>query len=254
MILKHNKIINLIKTKVEVLKPYVLADILYLLLSPLRVFSWYFLKKSFLDLLPYVFRSILMTLFLTSRFSSERHVSLFVSRLKGEIFIDVGAEHGHYSLMLSKNFKKVLAIEPSPKTFPHLVNNIRISKAKNILILKCAISDKDGISSFYMATKRGYDSLIRRNSIEIEKIVKSRTCTLATIFKAFHLSKADLVKVDVEGAEYLVLKGAEPVIEKIKSWVVEIHGISIEREVIKYFLSHGYRVVKLDCNHIFAFK
>jgi FkbM family methyltransferase len=240
--------------KVEVLKPYILAEILYLLLSPLRVFSWYFLRKSFLDLFPYVFRSILMTLFLTSRLSGERKVSLFLSKLKGEIFINIGAEYGHYSLMLSKNFKKVLAFELSPKAFPHLVNNIRISKAKNILALKCALSDKDGISSFYIATKRGYDSLIRRNGIKIKEVVKVRAFTLATIFKAFHLSKADLVKVDVEGAEYMVLKGAEPVVEKIKSWIVEIHDISIEREVIKYFLSHDYRVVKLDYNHIFAFK
>jgi FkbM family methyltransferase len=196
-----------------------------------------------------------MALLLKSRLGScERKVSLFLSKLKGEIFIDIGAEYGHYSLMLSGNFKKVLAFEPSPKAFPHLVNNIRILKAKNILALKCAISDKDGISSFYIATKRGYSSLIRRNGIEIEKVVKCRTFTLLTILRLLHLSKVDLVKVDVEGAEYMVLKGAEPVVEKIKSWVVEIHDISIERDVIKYFLSHGYRVVKLDYNHIFAFK
>jgi FkbM family methyltransferase len=199
-----------------------------------------------------------MALFLTSRFSSEFSseikVSLFLSQLKGEVFIDVGAEYGHYSLMLSKNFQKVLAFEPSPKAFPHLINNIRMLRARNVLALKYAISDKDGIFPFYIAIRRGYDSLIRRDEIETEGVIECRTYTLATILKLFSLSKVDLIKVDVEGAEYMVLKGAEPVIGKIKSWVVEIHDVTLKRKIIEYFLSHGYKVIELDYNHIFAFR
>jgi hypothetical protein len=87
--------------------------------SPLRFLFQSFLRRSFLDLLPEPFHDMLEALFLTSRFYfyHERQLSLFLSRLKGNSFIDIGAECDHYVLMLSTNFKEILAFEPSPKTF-----------------------------------------------------------------------------------------------------------------------------------------
>jgi hypothetical protein len=100
-----------------------LIDVIYWMFSPLRFLFQRFLRRSFLDLLPKLFRDVLEALFLTSRFYfyHERQLFFSLSRLKGNSFIDIGAECGHYVLMLSTNFKEILAFEPSPKIFPCLI-------------------------------------------------------------------------------------------------------------------------------------
>jgi hypothetical protein len=62
-------------------------DIIYWIFSPLRFLSYRFLKKSFLNLLPKHVRDILATLFLMSRFFTERRVSFLLSRLKGNVLL-----------------------------------------------------------------------------------------------------------------------------------------------------------------------
>ena len=107
--------------------------------SPLRFLFQSFLRRSFLDLLPKLFHDTLEALFLTSTsrfyFYHEGQLSLFLSRLKGNSFIDIGAECGHYVLMLSTNFKEILAFEPSPKTFPCLIKTSHYLKLKMLKLL-----------------------------------------------------------------------------------------------------------------------
>src|SRR5262249_887460 len=63
----------------------------------------------------------------------------------GDVFIDVGANIGYYSLLASKlvgEFGLVVAIEPSPTIFNTLKNNLALNKARNIRLVNMAVSDR----------------------------------------------------------------------------------------------------------------
>ncbi len=70
----------------------------------------------------------------------------------------------------------------------------------------------------------------------------------------------DLIKVDVEGAEWVVLKGAEPIVDRVRTWIVEIHfrdKIEMEqsKQKIKDWLQErGYHTRWIDYKRIFGWR
>ncbi len=65
------------------------------------------------------------------------------------------------------------------------------------------------------------------------------------------IGPVDLVKVDVEGAEWLVLKGAEPVMGRLKSWIIELHNPNDKTTLARYMDSFGYACEWLDATHAY---
>jgi FkbM family methyltransferase len=172
----------------------------------------------------------------------EKPVSLFLKSIKGRIFIDVGANYGYYPLLLHRNFDKIYAFEPIQKIFEGLQRNSK--KAGNVECIRKAVSNVD--RKVVKLTYHGNDGL-------------AETVTLASSFSQMDI---DLIKVDAEGAEWAVLEGAEPILARIKSWVVELHDPSRKEELERWFISRGYSIRWLDfayrgsktANHIYAWR
>ncbi|TMI17668.1 hypothetical protein E6H33_01905 [Candidatus Bathyarchaeota archaeon] len=66
-------------------------------------------------------------------------MSDYLKGKRGRLFVDVGAYHGHYSLLLSGNFDRVIAIEPVSANADFLKGVIAIRKASNITIIRMAV-------------------------------------------------------------------------------------------------------------------
>ena len=64
----------------------------------------------------------------------------------------------------------------------------------------------------------------------------------------------DLIKVDVEGAEWQVLDGTRKVMPRIKSWIIEIHDINRKQELEDRLSLEGYVTKWLDEKHIYAWR
>lgn len=160
----------------------------------------------------------------------EKPVSSFLRSVRGHVFLDVGANYGYYSTLLHENFEKIYAFEPIPSIFKELKSNLE--KFDNVKCIKKAVSNVDGqIMELSYQGSHGF----------------AETITLASFFPN---TEIDLVKVDVEGGEWKVLEGAEPILERIRSWVVELHNSNRKGELENWFVSRGYSVRWLD----FAFK
>ena len=145
----------------------------------------------------------------------------FISKSQGNIFVDVGAYSGVYSLLASKNFSKIIAIEPNPSILPTLKTNIHINNIKNIELLEIAASDSNskiklykGLSTSTYSIKKDY--FLRENNGIYFNVVGLR---LDKILRNY--SYIDLIKIDVEGAELNVLKGLSGVLYKINSIIIE---------------------------------
>jgi FkbM family methyltransferase len=122
--------------------------------------------------------------------------------------IDIGANIGVVSILLAKRFanETVHAVEPNPATLEALTSNLRRNKLTNVKVHKVAVSDKDGTVHFNAdGIDRGRASIVLESG---ENVVNVPCTKLDTLVRTNNISAVSILKVDVEGFEYSVFKGA----------------------------------------------
>ena len=130
------------------------------------------------------------------------------------VFIDVGANLGIYTLVASKLVGpagRVIAVEPSMQSFPVLEKNLAANCMANVLPLSVALSEKAASRWLYHGINPGQNSFGKDPFCKEagEEVV---TETLDSILLQASVDHVDLLKMDVEGAEELVLRGANRVV------------------------------------------
>jgi FkbM family methyltransferase len=135
----------------------------------------------------------------------------------GATFVDVGAQIGYYSLKAAHVVGPrghVIAIEPNPETVSKLQANIQASGASVIAVQPVACSDAEAMLDLFAAPEAntGETSLSMANASQTGAAVhtyKVRARPLDDIVKESGVARVDVIKIDVEGAETLVLKGSQ---------------------------------------------
>jgi FkbM family methyltransferase len=133
---------------------------------------------------------------------------------EGDIFIDVGANIGLFSLLASKivgNEGKVLCFEPAPITCSRLKENVKLNNLKNIDIRNIGLSNKKGELIFYVS-KNGHDawnSFAQSQDNKLESSIQVPVSTLDIEVKDVDKSRIKILKIDVEGWEKFVLYGGK---------------------------------------------
>lgn len=159
----------------------------------------------------------------------EKHLSDFISKQidfdEGDVALDVGANIGWYSLLLSKLMPKestILAFEPDPLNFELLTHNIEQNKAANVVPVNCALSDKKETKKLYRYSNKnlGRHSLLDINEgdfVEVEALVLDDYLNENKI----DFSRIKFLKIDIEGYEYFALCGAKKVLSSVKYLISE---------------------------------
>jgi len=126
------------------------------------------------------------------------------------IFIDIGANIGGYTLFVAARAgprARVLAIEPQPDIFERLVYNMNQNPFANMKALDCAVADVDGeITLFLHGANRGETSMKIINSDAVNARVRVPAKSLKTIVLQENFTYIDAIKLDVEGAEDVILE------------------------------------------------
>ena len=172
-----------------------------------------------------------------------------------QVFYDIGANIGAYSLVAAKNFcsdSKIYAFEPSFKNFPKLCENIMINgSADSIVPLQVALSDKTSIQTLnYNSLDPGGAIHSLNNPIDdsgkaFSPVFKQPVLTysLDHLVSEFDLPAPDLIKIDIDGLEYLVLKGAEHTLRHSgpNSIFIELNpGNSASQDILDFLSGAGY--------------
>ncbi len=158
---------------------------------------------------------------LSERYEQETAKVLKDEVLPGMTVLDIGAHVGCHSLLAARLVGpsgKVFAFEPSPDNCVLLHKNMALNGYNNVVLIPKAVADRSGTVTFHLSPE-GND----RNSI----YESSRTSQLGTSVEVSTVSVDDfleqqgwpqvhLVKVDVEGAEPLVLKGMSKLLERTR--------------------------------------
>ena len=182
---------------------------------------------------------------------------------EGNIVIDVGAHIGHYTLKASSLVGvngKVLAIEADPSNYDILNRNIDLNKFTNATAVNYAAYSKEEKIKLYLPSKEEeekelshtkYNTIIQDRAHNETKFVEVQANTLDYLLQSNGIKheKVNWIKIDVEGAEFEVLKGAKDILSKSYniSLLIEIHNLSAANtnlyEPIKEFLnSYNYKI------------
>lgn len=177
---------------------------------------------------------------------------------QGMTALDIGAHHGLYTLLASKRVGpsgKVFAFEPSPRERRQLVRNVRVNFCSNVHIEPCALGKETARDNLYIVEggEDGCNSL-RPPAVQSEtRPVQVEIVTLDAIASRLGMTKIDFIKLDVEGAELDVLKGALEVLQTNPRPVllVEVYDIRTQpwgykaREIVIFLDQLGYRWFEL---------
>jgi FkbM family methyltransferase len=129
---------------------------------------------------------------------------------------DIGANIGWYSLAIAKHYPEtaVFAFEPIPHHFQSLKGNISLNGLTNVRACNMGLSSEAGTLRFYVNPAIGVNASMRNVADAADDALATFECEVRRL-DDFVLEKGvapDLIKCDVEGAEYLVLQGARKTI------------------------------------------
>lgn len=184
--------------------------------------------------------------------SFENDISHWFKLNKDFSFVDIGANIGRYSILLSKKTNRfVYAFEPCKKTFNHLQKNIVLNKALNV------ISFNFGLSNMNKTTLLNITDYSGRNSIVLKKdIAKKRESINVKRFddliEKYYIHNIGLIKIDVEGYEWYVLNGMKKtLIEQKPRLIIEVIKEN-EKLVFDFLTKIGYQIIEHIDNDILA--
>lgn len=158
-----------------------------------------------------------------------RYVSSSVK--EGQTILDVGAGFGAYTLLFSKlvqNTGQIHAFEPNPKAFGILRDNIEKNSLTNTYIREVGISNSIGKAHLKARGLGGFDNSMSTLIMPKGSIVTDEICIETTTIDRYCEENdicPDGIKIDVEGAEGLVIEGSRVTIAKCSPWILlEFHS------------------------------
>lgn len=158
----------------------------------------------------------------------ERSLAFFRNWLEpGDYFLDVGANRGEFSILGAQAVGRegvVFAFEPFVDNLYWLVKNVKLNRLLNVSAFGIAVSDHEGISNLYLGNKSGWHSLQGTDS-GAKGTVPVRVASLDSLMGGLDAKRLKGIKIDVEGCELEVLKGARSAVsgtERLGVWV-DVH-------------------------------
>jgi FkbM family methyltransferase len=149
----------------------------------------------------------------------------------GNIVLDIGANIGDTSLHMAQKLNgtgHIYAFEPSPHVFKRLQTNVALNPFKNISLFNEGMGDEVGELSFVgTSTKHTGGAFITKN---METGMKVKVSTIDTFVQMQQIKHIDLIKIDTEGFEVFVIKGAMQTLQHLRPVIfVEVSEVLLNR-------------------------
>jgi FkbM family methyltransferase len=148
----------------------------------------------------------------------EKHRHFMMSRVRpGSTVLDVGAHIGYYTLLFAKRVGargRVMAFEPSTRTFRRLQENIELNGFDNVSAVNAAASSQAGVATINLASGENTGSTSLHAGAGNWQSEETRTVGLDDFLAGQAIGNVDLIKIDVEGHELSVLRGLHDTLRK----------------------------------------
>jgi len=169
-----------------------------------------------------------------------------------QVVYDIGANVGFYSILaahLAGAKGMVYAVEPLRRNVEFVRRHAEINQMKNIEVFEAAVSDQSGEAFFDLGVSIATGHLSETGSVKVPMI------RLDDLVLTGDILPADIIKMDVEGAEHAALLGAEQLIETHRPIIfLDTHGREVHDLTIKLLSNYGYQFEILDNRPLSAAK
>jgi FkbM family methyltransferase len=183
---------------------------------------------------------------------------------QGDVVLDVGAHIGKYTIISSKRVGpagKVIAIEADPENFDMLNRNIKLNQLNNVIALNYAAYSQAAKIKLYVADEQSgsplYNTITTKRAKPNQKFIEINANTLDNLLQLAGIGReggagaeeVNWIKIDVEGAEFDVLKGATNILSKSKdiALLIEVHNLSdgtnLYRPIIEFLSRYNFKIV-----------
>jgi FkbM family methyltransferase len=195
----------------------------------------------------------------TPQYFDVEERAIVAERVHGRfVFIDVGANVGAYSMFVAGKAgpgARILAIEPQPDIFERLVFNIRQNHAGSIKAVACAVADRSGELTLFLDPRNSGESSVKIIGSGAARALRVPAKTLLELIREEGYPHVDAVKLDVEGAEDIIL---EPFLRQApeelfpRMLIIEDGSGRWQIDLPAFVESKGYRLlVKTRLNFIY---
>ncbi|NJM70903.1 MAG: FkbM family methyltransferase [Scytonema sp. RU_4_4] len=149
----------------------------------------------------------------------EPHVTEAIKNklISGMFFVDIGANIGYFTLLASHlvgENGKVFAFEPFQYNLKLLYMNVKINQFDNISIYPFAVSDKEALIAYDNMATNGVISNLDAHLDSVLSTTLVYSVKLDDVLR--NIPRVDVIKIDVEGAEYLALSGGRTILNKYR--------------------------------------
>jgi FkbM family methyltransferase len=200
-------------------------------------------------------------IFFRGSYSGEQ-LTLLARLLKSDsVFIDAGANQGEFSITAASVAKrgKVISFEPVAEYRQRLITNIQLNGFNHVQVLPIALGEQDGSWPIYDMQENFFDgtrheglptlfpSVNRRHEREVVTVRR-----LDDVLAGLAIARVDVMKLDIEGAEWIALRGATNTLKKFHPILIfeigretcQAAGYEPER-FAQWVIGQGYRIEKI---------
>jgi len=161
-----------------------------------------------------------------------------------EVFYDIGANVGFYSLLaahLTGPGGKVYAFEPLPRNVEYIRKHMALNQIEHAVVYEAAVAHQGGEVRFDPGASIATGHLSETGTVKVRQV------SLDDLYAAGKILPPNTMKIDVEGAEYAVLRGAEYIIDAFQPLIfLDTHGRDAHELTIRFLKDHGYQFEVLD--------
>ena len=165
--------------------------------------------------IPNTIESIGFHIFINGIYEEETSSFLAAHIPENGVFLDLGANIGSITIPLQKKRGdiKIVCVEAAPWIFTYLQKNLARNNTQNIKAINKVLfySDNEEVNFYSSDVKFGTGSL---SPVFTDKVVKVKTIKIDSLISELGIKKVDMIKIDVEGYEYHVFKGATELLSR----------------------------------------
>ena len=184
----------------------------------------------------------------------------------GMTVLDIGANIGYFTLLMAQRVMAagtIYAFEPNPRMIAQLEKNIALNKDLadgRIKIQDVALGDSEKETDFFVPVRgaEGVGGLKDTKRAPVDQTVRVRVSTLDTWVKSKNIERIDFIKMDVEGGELDILRGAQNTLKIMRPTVlfeaVELntapYGYAV-KDILDHISHYNYEIRPMPCGYNF---